>query len=70
MIYNAYSKESSFKYYISILGGVGSLRPCLFCLLRGGGGGGVQNLRKPAYIILERFLKSLSNGKQTWKLAL
>ena len=35
---------------------VGGLRPCLFCLFRGG----VQNLGKPAYIILERSL--LWNG--------
>ena len=51
-IYNAYSNKSPFKYYISVLGGVGGLRPCLFCLFclfRG-----VQNLGKPAYIILER----------------
>jgi len=33
---------------------VGGLRPCLFCLFRGGWG--VQNLVKPAYIILERSL--------------
>jgi len=31
--------------------GVGGLRPYLFCLFRGGG---VQNLAKPAYIILSR----------------
>ena len=40
MIYNAYSNESPFKYYISILGGgvgVGGLRPCLCYLFRGGG---------------------------------
>ena len=38
-IYNAYSNKSPFKYYISILGGVGGLRPCLCCLFRGGMGG-------------------------------
>ena len=52
-IYNAYLNESPFKYYISVLGGVGGLRPCFFCFFRGGG---VQNLGKPAYIILERSL--------------
>ena len=36
-IYNAYSKEFPFKYYISILGGPGGLRPCLFSYFRGGG---------------------------------
>ena len=36
-IYNAYSNESPFKYYISVLGGGGSVaRPGLFCLFRGG----------------------------------
>ena len=44
-----YSNKSPFKNYISILGGWGGLRPCLFCLLRG-----VQNLGKPVYIILAR----------------
>ena len=34
-IYYAYLNEQPFKYYISILGGVGGLRPCLFCLFRG-----------------------------------
>ena len=53
-IYYAYLNESPFKYYISILGGGGGLRPCLFCLFRGGGGG--QNSGKPAYIILARSL--------------
>ena len=53
-IYYTYSNESPSKYYISVLGGVGGLRPCLFCLFRGGWG--VQNLGKPAYIILERSL--------------
>ena len=38
-VYNAYLNESPFKYYISVLGGVGGLRPCLFCLFRGGVGG-------------------------------
>ena len=42
-IYYTYSNEPPSKYYISVLGGV---------LFRGGG----QNLVKPAYIILERFL--------------
>ena len=37
-IYNVYSNKSPFKYYISVLGGVGGLRPCLFCLFRVGGG--------------------------------
>ena len=50
MIYYAYLNESPFKYYISILGGLGGLRPCLLCLFRGG----VQNSGKPAYIILAR----------------
>ena len=50
-IYYAYSNKSPFKYYISILRG-GGLRPCLFCLFMGG----VQNLGKPAYIILARSL--------------
>ena len=54
MIYNAYSNESPFKYYISILGGVGGLRSGLFAYFRGG----VQNLEKPAYIILERSLNN------------
>ena len=53
MIYNAYSNKSPFKYYISILGGVGGLRPCLFTYFRGV----VQNYEKPAYIILERSLR-------------
>ena len=39
--------ELPFKYYISILGGRG-LRPCFFAYL----GGGIQNSRTPAYIIL------------------
>ena len=34
-IYYAYLNESPFKYYISILGVVGGLRPCLFCLFQG-----------------------------------
>ena len=37
MIYYGYSNESQFKYHISILGGVGGLEPCLFCLFREGG---------------------------------
>ena len=40
-IYYEYLNELPFKYYISILGGVG-----------------VQNLGKPAYIILARFIKA------------
>ena len=32
------------SYYISILGVVGGLRPCLFCFLRGAGGGGGGSL--------------------------
>ena len=52
--YYAYLNKSQFKYYISILGGVGGLRPCLLCLFRGG----VQNSGKPAYIILARSLKA------------
>ena len=52
IIYYAYLNESPFKYYISILGGVGGLKPGLFCLFRGG----VQNLGKPAYIMLARSL--------------
>ena len=51
-IYYAYMNESPFKYYISILGGPGGLRPCLFWLFRERGG--VQNWGKPAYIILAR----------------
>ena len=50
----AYSNKSPFKYYISILGGVGGLRSCIFCLFREGWG--VKNLGKPAYIILARSL--------------
>ena len=59
-IYYAYLNESPFKYFISILGwGVGGLRPCLFCLFRGVRvGGGVQNLGKPAYMIIARSLIS------------
>ena len=57
MIYNAYSNESPFKYYISILGG-GGLRPCLSCFFRGGG---VQILGKPAYIILAHSLISCTS---------
>ena len=37
-LYYTYSNELSSKYYISVLGGGGGLRPCLFCLFRGGGG--------------------------------
>ena len=37
---------------------MGGLRPCLFCLFREG----VQNLGKPAYIILERSLSSNFRG--------
>ena len=39
-----------------ILEGVRDLRPCLFCLFRGG----FQNSGKPAYIILARSLKCLT----------
>ena len=39
MIYYAYLNESPFKYHISILGGGGGLRPCLFCLFKGEVGG-------------------------------
>ena len=42
VIYYTYLNESSFKYYISILGGVVGLRSCLFCLFRWGGGGGAE----------------------------
>ena len=42
MIYYAYLNKSPFKYYISILGGVGGLKPCLLCLFRGGGMGGPE----------------------------
>ena len=52
-IYYAYLNESPFNYYISILGGVGGLRPGLLCLFRGWG---VQNSGKPAYMILARSL--------------
>ena len=51
-IYNAYLNKLPFNYYISILGGMGGLRPCLFCLFRGGG----RIREKPAYIILARSL--------------
>ena len=54
-IFKAYLNKFAFKYYISILGGAGGLRPCLFAYFRGG----VQNLEKPAYIILERSLSTL-----------
>ena len=57
MIYYAHLNESPFKCYISILGGVGGLRPCLFAYFRGGGG--VQKLGKPSYIILERSLTEM-----------
>ena len=57
-IYYEYLNKSPFKYSISILGGMGGPRPCLFCLFRGAG----QNLVIPAYIILER---SLSVGGDT-----
>ena len=43
-ILNAYWNKSTFKYYISILGGVGGPRPCLFCLFRGGGSRSRENL--------------------------
>ena len=56
-IYYGYSNKSPFKYHLSILWGVGGLRSCLFCFFRGGGGG-VQNLGKPAYIILAHSLSS------------
>ena len=52
-IYNTYVKKSPFKYYISILGGVWG--PAYFAYLRGWMG--VQNLGKPAYIILARSLR-------------
>ena len=52
-ITHMYLIKTPFKYYISILGGVGGLRPCLFCLFRGGG---VQNSGKPTYAILPRSL--------------
>ena len=45
---DSYSNKSPFKYHISVLGGVGILRPCLFCLFRGG-----PEFGTPAYIILE-----------------
>ena len=57
-IYYSYLKELLFKYYISILGGVGGLRPCLVCLFRGG----VKNSGKPAYIILARSLTGCSQS--------
>ena len=53
-IYYAYLIEWPFKYYISILGGMGGRRPCLFCLFFLGG---VQNSGKSAYIILARSLR-------------
>ena len=37
-MYYVYLNILPFKYYISILGGVGGLSPCLFCLFREGGG--------------------------------
>ena len=58
-LYYTYSNELSSKYYISALGGVGGLRPCLFAYFRGGWG--VHNLEKPAYIILEHSLWQLSS---------
>ena len=72
MIYYAYLNESSFKYYISILGGGGGLRSCIFCLFRGRWG--VQNLGKPAYIILARspivegYLKNKGDFKNKYDL--
>ena len=59
-IYYEYSNKSPFKYYVSILWGVGGLRPCLFCLF--GGRWVVQNLGKLAYIILARYLKYTWNS--------
>ena len=59
-IYNAYSNESPFKYDLGILGRFGGLRPYLFCLFRRGRG--VQNLGKPAYIILERSQMIIKGG--------
>ena len=50
-IYYAYLNESPFKYYISILGGIGG--HAYFVYL-----GGVQNSGKPAYIILARSLNA------------
>ena len=41
-IFCAYLNESPSKYYIGILGRVGGLRSCLFCLFRAGGGGGPE----------------------------
>ena len=37
-IYNAYLNKSPFKYYISVLGGVGGLRHAYFAYLGGVGG--------------------------------
>ena len=51
-IYHTYSKESPSKYYISVLGGGGGSEAMLIVLIWGG----VQNLGKPAFIILARSL--------------
>ena len=53
-IYYTYSNESPSKYYISVLGVGGGSEAMLILLIYGGRG--VQNLGKPAYIILERSL--------------
>ena len=57
MIYDTHSNESPFKYHISFLGGMGGLRPCLFCLFRGGWR--VENFENIAYIILAHSLTGL-----------
>ena len=52
-IYYAYLNKSPFKYYISILGGMGVKGHAYFAYL---GGWGVKNSGKLAYIILARSL--------------
>ena len=54
-----FSNLGAFKYYISTLGGLGGRgydQKCLYCICNIiiSGGRGVQNLGKPAYIILAR----------------
>ena len=51
--------KGAFKYYISKFGGVGGQgydQKCLYCVCNISISGGVQNLGKPAYIILARSL--------------
>ena len=48
-----------FKYYISEVEGGGGSRPSLISLMQGGWG--VQNVEKPADVILERSLMMREN---------